>query len=126
MGVVRKTKSVQTLLSIFETNKDAISAVQLVDLLKDKMNKTTIYRILERLKSDGVVHSFVDKDGLTWYATCHGCSAVEHVDIHPHFQCQDCGKVDCLPVDIEIPAIPNRKINFSQVLLIGKCENCIS
>jgi Fur family ferric uptake transcriptional regulator len=100
MGIIRKTKSVQTLLTIFEGNKEAISAVRLVDLLKEKMNKTTIYRILERLESDGIVHSFMGKDGLKWYATCKGCSAQEHTDIHPHFQCEACGQVDCLPVDM--------------------------
>ncbi|WP_430409474.1 Fur family transcriptional regulator [Kordia sp.] len=125
MGVIRKTKSVETLLAIFKNNEDAVSAVQLIDLLKEKMNKTTIYRILERLENDGVVHSFVDKNGLKWYATCHGCSATKHTDVHPHFQCQDCGKVDCLTIDMKIPTIPNRKINFSQVLLIGKCESCL-
>ncbi|WP_046757607.1 Fur family transcriptional regulator [Kordia jejudonensis] len=124
MGVIRKTKSVETLLAIFEQNKDAVSAVQLVDLLKDQMNKTTIYRVLERLESDGLVHSFMGKDGLKWYATCHGCSSAQHIDIHPHFQCQHCGKVDCLSVDMKIPSIPNRKINFSQILLIGECESC--
>ncbi|WP_420574348.1 Fur family transcriptional regulator [Kordia sp.] len=126
MGVIRKTKSVQTLLAIFEKNKNAISAVQLVDSLKNEMNKTTIYRILERLENDGIVHSFMDKDGRTWYATCHGCSASQHQDIHPHFQCQDCGNIDCLTVEMKIPAIPNRKISFSHVLLIGKCENCLA
>ncbi|EDP96383.1 transcriptional repressor [Kordia algicida OT-1] len=125
MGVIRKTKSVQTLLAIFEKNKAAISAVQLIDSLKGQMNKTTIYRILERLENDGIVHSFLDKDGLSWYATCHGCSASKHLDVHPHFQCQDCGKIDCLSVEIKIPTIPNREINFSQVLLIGKCEDCL-
>lgn len=125
MGVIRKTKSVQTLLALFEKNTEAVSAVQLIELLKEKMNKTTIYRILERLENDGIVHSFVDKDGLKWYATCHGCSAAQHSDIHPHFQCETCGQVDCLSVEMKIPSIPNREINFSQILLIGKCENCI-
>ena len=126
MGVIRKTKSVQTLLDIFEKNKEAISVVQLIHLLKQKMNKTTIYRILERMESDGIVHSFMDKDGLKWYATCHDCSATHHFDVHPHFQCQDCGKVDCLSINVKIPTIPNRKINHSQVLLIGTCEKCLS
>lgn len=125
MGVIRKTKSVQTLLDIFKKNKNAISVVQLIDLLQQQMNKTTIYRILERMESDGVVHSFMDKDGLKWYATCHSCSSTHHSDIHPHFQCQDCGKVDCLSVKMKIPSIPNRKIIFSQMLLIGTCEKCL-
>jgi Fur family ferric uptake transcriptional regulator len=124
MGVIRKTKSVQTLLDIFETNKGAVSVVHLIDLLKEQMNKTTIYRILERLENDGIVHSFMDKDGLKWYAACQGCSSKKHSDIHPHFQCEECGQVDCLPVELELPTIPNREIKFSQVLLIGKCEKC--
>ncbi|MGH1387622.1 Fur family transcriptional regulator [Kordia sp.] len=126
MGVIRKTKSVQTIVDIFDENKDALSVVKLIDFLKDKMNKTTIYRILERLESDGIVHSFMGKDGLKWYATCtSGCTASHHSDIHPHFQCQDCGKVDCLSVTMNIPKIPNRTIDFSQILLIGRCENCL-
>ncbi|MEM6721578.1 MAG: transcriptional repressor [Bacteroidota bacterium] len=126
MGVIRKTKSVQTILNIFNERKKAVSVVQLIELLKDEMNKTTIYRILERLESDGVVHSFLDKDGLKLYATCtSGCSSTHHADMHPHFQCQDCGKIDCLTVEMTIPEIPNRTINFSQILLIGKCEECI-
>jgi len=125
MGVIRKTKSVETILGIFEKNKEAISAVKLVDLLKTQMNKTTIYRILERLESDSVVHSFMDKDGIKWYATGSGCNHSKHSEIHPHFQCESCGQIDCLPIDMEIPSIPNREINFSQVLLIGKCEKCL-
>lgn len=125
MAIIRKTKSLETIVTLFEESKDAISAVSLVDLLRKKMNKTTIYRILERLESEGFIHSFLDKNGLKWYATCQDCSATQHSDIHPHFQCESCGKVDCLPVKVKIPSIPNREINFSQVLLIGKCEQCI-
>ena len=125
MGVIRKTKSVQTLLDIFAKNEEAISVVQLVEFLKEQMNKTTVYRILERLENDGIVHSFMDKDGIKWYATCKsGCTSSHQSDIHPHFQCQECGKVDCLSVEMKIPEVPNRTINFSRILLIGKCEEC--
>ena len=89
------------------------------------MNKTTIYRILDRLEDDGVLHSFLGKNGHKWFAKCHNCSASEHHDIHPHFQCSDCGKVDCLTSTITIPEIPNRIVTTAQVLLQGKCEDCI-
>lgn len=124
MGIVRKTKSVQALLNIFEENYNAISAVHLVASLSQEMNKTTIYRILDRLENEGVVHSFLGKDGLKWYAKCQGCSSKHHEDVHPHFQCSSCGKVDCLTAEVKIPKVPNRTIEFSQVLLIGKCERC--
>lgn len=124
MGVIRKTKSVTTILDIFNQSSEAISVVDLIEQLDGKMNKTTIYRILDRLDEDGVLHSFLGKHGIKWYAKCNNCSSVHHDDVHPHFQCKECGKTDCVPIDIPIPTLPNRKIETSQVLLVGICEEC--
>ncbi|MGY0392183.1 Fur family transcriptional regulator [Bizionia sp. KMM 8389] len=124
MGVIRKTKSVNTVLQFFEDTKEAKSVIQLIELVKDQMNKTTVYRILDRLEADGVIHSFNGKDGLKWYATCNGCSGNHHIDKHPHFQCLSCDKVSCLSVDVKIPAIKNHKIVSSNILLMGYCDAC--
>ena len=126
MGILRKTKSVTLILDEFEGQSTAISAISLTERLHLKMNKTTIYRILDKLEDDGFLHSFLGKNGHKWYAKCSGCSSNEHHDIHPHFQCLDCEKVDCLSTDIIIPNIPNRKINVSQILLQGTCEDCFN
>ncbi|MEM7552256.1 MAG: transcriptional repressor [Bacteroidota bacterium] len=126
MGVVRKTKSVEALLSVFEQSQNAISVVDLVERLKEDMNKTTVYRILDRFEKDGIVHSFLGKDGLKWYAKCRSCSSKNHIDAHPHFQCKKCGKVECLQTDFSIPSISNHKIESAQLLLIGQCEECCS
>ncbi|CAL2101252.1 Zinc uptake regulation protein ZUR [Tenacibaculum sp. 190130A14a] len=126
MGIIRKTQSVETLLNEFQKTSDAISAVELIDRLTSKMNKTTIYRALERLEDDGILHSFLGTNGIKWYAKCKSCSKKEHTDKHPHFQCISCGKVDCLPFHVNIPEIPNREVYFSQILIQGKCETCSS
>ena len=126
MGIVRKTKAVNTVLNIFEHNNEAKSVVNLIELVKGEMNKTTVYRILDRLEQDGTIHCFNGKDGLKWYAKCRGCSSTTHHDVHPHFQCLECGKVDCLKTNFIIPEIANRKVEVSQVLLQGKCEECYS
>ncbi len=126
MGIVRKTKAVKILLRQFEQQDEAVSVVDLVEQLKGEMNKTTVYRILDRLESDGIVHSFNDKDGLKWYAKCTGCSTGHHTDAHPHFQCRDCGKIECIAVDITIPALQSHQIESAEVLLIGKCNQCTS
>ncbi|OAD40876.1 Fur family transcriptional regulator [Polaribacter atrinae] len=125
MGIIRKTKAVEVLLKEFKNSSVAISAKMLIDQLDTKFNKTTIYRILDKLEDDGVLHSFLGKDGLKWYAKCTGCSADEHKDVHPHFQCLSCGKVDCLSIKVVIPKIKNREVAFSQVLIQGKCEKCL-
>ena len=93
--------------------------------LKNEMNKTTVYRILDRLEQEGIIHSFNGKDGLKWYAKCEGCHAQHHLDKHPHFQCTECGIVDCLEINVTIPNIPNRRIDNSQVLILGQCDLCI-
>jgi Fur family ferric uptake transcriptional regulator len=125
MGILRKTKSVEALLNEFDHNSSgAISAVSLIKTLGSKYNKTTIYRVLDKLEEDGVLHSFLGKNGIKWYAKCNGCSANKHQDLHPHFQCMDCGKVDCLDYSVSLPEIPNREIVISQLLIQGKCQEC--
>ncbi|MCH2200068.1 MAG: transcriptional repressor [Flavobacteriales bacterium] len=126
MGIVRRTKSLDLLMSQFADSHDAISAVALIESLKKDVNKTTVYRLLDRLEDDGVLHSFMSSDGIKWYAKCKGCSSSGHADVHPHFQCTDCGKVDCLDLEVTIPSIPGRKINSSQILIQGTCDNCLN
>lgn len=71
------------------------------------------------------IHSFIGSNGIKWFAKCVSCSKEEHKDIHPHFQCMECGKMDCLPVDVAIPELVNREVIVSQILIQGKCEECI-
>lgn len=124
MGIKRKTKSVQALLDIFNQSDNAWSVVDLVEKLASEMNKTTVYRILDRLEDEGILHSFTDANGLKWYAQCQDCSQHQHEDIHPHFQCKTCGKVECLSVDYKIPSLPNYTIDHAEVLITGQCSEC--
>jgi len=126
MGILRKTKSVETILKIFEESNIALSVVDLVGKLGGKMNKTTVYRILQRLEDHGNLHSFLGKDGLKWFAKCKGCTSSHHKDAHPHFQCLGCGKTECLSVDISLPAILNHRVDSINLLMIGQCEQCLS
>ena len=126
MGIIRKTRSIEVLLTEFKNSKGAIAAIELIKRLDSKMNKTTVYRVLEKLEDDGILHSFLDKKGIKWYAKCNSCTHDKHFDSHPHFQCLSCGKVDCLSIDVKIPNIPNRQVEVSQILIQGNCESCLS
>ena len=126
MGIVRKTKAVNIVLNIFEHNNEAKSVVNLIELVKGEMNKTTVYRILDRLEQDGTIHCFNGKDGLKWYAKCNGCSENHHYDLHPHFQCTNCDKVECLSLEVKIPTLKNHKVDTTDILLMGQCSDCLT
>ena len=126
MGIIRKTKSIELLMQEFENQTTAISTIELIKRLNSKLNKTTIYRVLENLVDDGILHSFIGKDGVKWYAMCSNCTKSKHEDLHPHFEFIDCGEIDCSKAEIIIPEIQNRKIFSSQILIQGMCEKCIN
>ena len=65
MGIIRKTKSVEVLLNEFNNNSSAISVTKLVTKLNSRFNKTTIYRVLDKLEDDGVLHSFLTASSFT-------------------------------------------------------------
>jgi Fur family ferric uptake transcriptional regulator len=125
MGIKRKTKSVDFILNEFQKDREAISATDLVHRLSSNFNKTTVYRVLEKLEQDGILHSFNGKRGMKLYAKCYGCNEDDHIDVHPHFECSACAQIECLDVEISIPTVADKKISKAAVLLQGLCSNCI-
>ena len=125
MIISRKTKTVKLVLELFSEKKYAIPVVDIVSIFANKMNKTTVYRILQRLEDSGILHSFVDKQGLKRYAKGdQRKSNSTNQIIHPHFLCDDCGISICLPLEISTRSIPNYTINSSDHLYSGQCQDC--
>ena len=125
MGNIRKTKSLQTITEAFSDCTTALSGVELVKRFQSEMNKTTVYRILERLEKQGQLHSFTDTHGLRWYAKSKGLTGT-NPHRHSHFQCQDCGISKCLSIEISLPAVPNHRVDTASIILVGQCEDCLA
>ncbi len=124
MGVVRKTKHLEAVLRVFRQSSDALSASMLLDALATDINKSTVYRMLEKLEDDGVIHSFLTMDQIRFYALCRSCSSGQRVDSHAHFQCTSCKRVSCFSEEIILPTPERATITSAQVLLTGRCESC--
>jgi len=125
MNISRNTKTVKLLLKLFDKESNALSVVDLVSIFSKEMNKTTVYRILHRLEEVGILHSFIDKDGLKRYAKGDQRTSSSGDQItHPHFLCEDCGVSTCLPLKISTPSIPNYIIKSSEQLYLGQCKDC--
>tara|TARA_S200000501_G_scaffold377289_1_gene435064 strand:+ start:45 stop:428 length:384 start_codon:yes stop_codon:yes gene_type:complete len=127
MSISRKTKAVKLIMDTFNNESNAISVVDLVSIFKQEMNKTTVYRILNRLEESNILHSFVDRAGLKRYAKgSQKEKTINDVQSHSHFICDNCGISSCLPIKIQIPSITNYKINNSEHLFSGQCADCSS
>ncbi len=127
MAVLRKTKTVESLMDYFNKSKDPISILELVDKFDGTMDKSTVYRILERLEDSNILHSFLGSDGLKRYAKFEDTDdSSKEKEMHPHFVCNYCGNSSCLPIKISIPNIPNYIIESTDHLLTGRCKDCIS
>ena len=125
MSISRNTKTVKLLLKLFDKENNALSVVDLVSILSQEMNKTTVYRILQRLEGAGILHSFIDKDGLRRYAKGDQRTSLSGDQLaHPHFLCEECGISTCLPLKISTPSIPNYIIKSSEQLYLGQCKDC--
>ncbi|MEC8634765.1 MAG: transcriptional repressor [Bacteroidota bacterium] len=125
MGVHRKTRNLELVLDAFRNAQEALSAQLLMERLPADVNRSTIYRLLDRLEDDGVVHSFLASENAKFYALCKECTQSGHVHSHAHFQCTSCSQVVCLEQQVAVPTLNQYRVDEAQVLLKGQCATCM-
>jgi len=96
------------------------------DLLPLGFDRATIYRNLMDLAEAGLL-SRVELGDHVWRFEAR--RTTERDGEHPHFVCNDCGTVSCLPqVSVDIRPAPgarsSRVAEVSEVLLKGRCASC--
>lgn len=86
----------------------------------------TIYRNLVKLREAGIAPVVSRAGGLDRYAFAEPGSD-DHQ--HPHFVCDDCGRVACLPSDLSVSVVADPRwsasIAQSKVQLRGPCPDCL-
>ncbi|HEY8517702.1 MAG TPA: transcriptional repressor [Candidatus Binatia bacterium] len=97
------------------------------ELLPLGFDRATIYRNLVDLAEAGLVSRVEVGDHVWRYEMRSADRGTERE--HPHFVCNDCGTVACLPeVSVNIRPAPGSRrspvAEVSQVLLKGRCESC--
>ena len=125
MAVVRKTKTLKLVLDAFSKSNRALTAKAVMKMLPATVNKTTVYRLLDRLKDGGQLHSFVGEQGVMHYAKCQACTNESHTHSHPHFQCLSCREVKCLDDELTFPELAGVQISEAQIFLKGHCQGCL-
>lgn len=125
----RKLKATPTRVGVLESIQGfngAIPYSTLQESLGDA-DRITIFRTLNVLLDNGLIHKTHFENSETYYAMCPAtCSAVGHYHNHAHFKCIICDTVTCthLPEGVRIN-LPSYKIDKVDIHVTGTCPSCI-
>ena len=94
------------------------------ELVPMGFDRATVYRNLNDLVESGLA-TRVDLGDHVWRFEVRAPGENEPED-HPHFLCNDCGEVVCLPeIEIPLPRKAARPIaDIQDVVLRGRCASC--
>lgn len=125
---MKQTPLLEQVLHIFSQTNGPVSVPELQIKLAEKKvkpNKTTLYRMLEKLSNEKKIEQLLIDPKVTYYEL-----KTHH---HHHFTCQQCESIQCLE-DIEIEknihqleAELKKKgllVRNHQFSLSGLCKNC--
>lgn len=95
----------------------------LEQLANEAFDPVTLYRVLEWLSENGLVHRVAGANQVWHFSASAGTSAHEHA----HFQCLRCDVITCvsdvaLPTKIKLP--PGFESQEVDLLIKGTCSKC--
>lgn len=122
---MRKTRAIQTILEILNKSDIALSQSEIQEILPQGLcNRVTIYRVLNRLVKENLIHEITNIDGVVKYANCKNCKR-NHTHDHLHFNCEKCNTVTCIEHVEPVFQMPkNYRINKINFMVSGICPNC--
>lgn len=120
----RNTPARTAVLEALRAAHSALSHEMLEQQLDGQANRATIYRILNRLTEDGVVHRVVTAEGVQYFALCTDCTQDDHQHHHLHFRCLSCERVECLKQEV-VPSLPPGYRTYAvNATVSGICGAC--
>lgn len=126
MKLTRNTAARTAILNMIDDSKIALSQPAIQHMLNGLCDRVTIYRVLDRLVEEGLIHKIVNVNGVVNYAACQGCDH-KHDHQHIHFSCRVCDELTCLDQVIPSFTLPegfSKEETFFTVS--GVCTNCKS
>ena len=129
MSVTYMTRQQREVLRCIESCADGAGAVELAELLHrqgSQVGLTTVYRQLERLEQQGLVHKVVTDEGAR-YRYCDARHAGRDCFL---LKCERCGRIEHLDCShlgelyAHLLAEHHFRINPRRTLFYGLCEKC--
>ncbi|MGB0176074.1 MAG: Fur family transcriptional regulator [Owenweeksia sp.] len=128
---LRKTSGRLSVLQCFLECGKALAHGEVQELVgSEKLDRVTLYRILQSFEEKGLLHKVPDDQVSVKYALCDHTHNIDHThsDNHAHFKCNSCGDTVCLE-ESSIPSInipEGFQVNQSFLLFEGLCNQCVS
>ena len=120
----RNTPAKQEVWSLLSSTRSALSQEDIEQRTEGKMDRVTIYRVLNSFCEDGLVHRILSDDGKYYFALCRNCNEAHHTHDHFHFRCLKCGKVECLKEEVTIKMPKGYRLENTNCFLSGYCRAC--
>lgn len=118
----RETPARVEILAALLASPKAVAHIELEERFKDKINRVTIYRVLDWLTEKHLAHR-ISGDDRVWRFTAGN----DELHQHAHFQCEKCGQVVCLDqVNLAFAiALPEGfRSHHIDMTVKGECARC--
>ena len=113
------------MLALLTEMGKAMSEDEIEKRITIKVNRTTIYRILNQFCEDGTVHRIVAADGKQYFAVCPGYQDEALAHNHAHFRCIKCQTVECLPTSVDLTVPNGYQVSDANCVISGICRKCL-
>jgi Fur family transcriptional regulator, ferric uptake regulator len=125
MKTTRNTAARSAILELINQSSVALSQPAIQHKLNGLCDRVTIYRVLERLLDDGLIHKIVNVNGVVNYAACNSCNHNHsHDHEHIHFSCRIYSELICLDQVISFALPSGFKAEETFFTISGVCKNC--
>lgn len=120
----RNTPAKEAVLSVLNSSTKAMSQDAIEREIDMKINRATIYRVLNRFCEDGVLHRIVADDGKQYFAVCIKCDEKKQPLHHFHFRCTHCDTIECMPIPVHFSIEKGYSVENVNCVLTGTCKDC--
>lgn len=126
----RALKATSTRLNLLVAMQEYHSAMpySVIQERFKSIDRVTLYRTLESLKEQGVIHKAFQENNEVYYAICgKNCDKSQHDHDHIHFKCVKCENVTCEKPDKKVNvSIPEHEVFKMTIHIEGVCKHCKS
>lgn len=120
----RATPAKKTVIDLLKSSETALSQDMIEAEVAGKMDRVTIYRVLNSFCEDGITHRILSDEGKYYFALCVNCSEEEHNHDHFHFRCVECQKVECLEEQVTVNLPEGYLQEHTIGWVTGYCNKC--